>query len=353
MKSAAQFTRDTIAAIKVSAPAITVSELSTTTNIYKLIRPVAEPVEMVGADVEKALFSQSFLAASGKYLDNLIQEINVQRLEDESDSSVKANAGGIFVPGFSVSTSIDPDEKIHADQQMDTVKVKTVDQLYTLAKSKFFRLMGATDLPMIAARYWAATAFILAEQYQYIQALLMDDIIEDSDDIADTDWLYTFDALRVPGVRHAKVELSDYNEITIYVDIDERPGVDYRNRKLEFHESKILVDAHDLGVNHLPKPDHIVLTPPTLIVRRANDYSVPVQGIAYGTASFTDVISAIDAYFYDNRDIGVALSNVGIVQAVNAISGITASSFSLPSDDMLKPPQFSVLKPGYMEVSIL
>jgi len=353
MKSAAQFTRDTIAAVKVGAPSITVSELSTTTKIYYLIRPIAEPVEVVGTDVEKALFSQSFLAATGKYLDNLIQELNVKRLKDESDTSVKANAWKLFVPGSIPATLIDPDEAANYDMQLDTIKSRGQDQLFNLAKSKFFRLVGASDLPMIAARYWAATTFLLSKQYQFIQALISDDTIEDSDYIGDTDWSYIFDALRVPGVKDASCQLSDYNEITIYVDIDERSGVDYRNHKLVFEDSSILTDVKALGMTHLPKPEKIVLTPPNLIVRRADDYPAPVQGIVYGTATEANVVAAIDSYFYSNRGVGLSLSNAGMTSQVLAVPGVTAASFNLPTDDMLRPTLFSVLKPGYMKVKML
>lgn len=355
MKSAAQLIRDTIVTANSKSASLSASSTSTTTNIYSFLAPIAEAAAMVGADAERVLFARSFLASQGKNLDNVVREISVKRLlfegRKESDNSLRINGPKIFTPEIAPTTVIDDDATQEVNQQLFDIEAKSTDQIFTLMKSRFFRLQGATDLPMMMPRYWMAVSFLLREMYDHIVNIVRDNITEDSEDIADTDWIYRFDALRVFGVRDAKVQMSDYNELTIHIYIDERLMTNSRGQETVADESAIISDVISLASKHLPKPDHRTLRAPRLIVRMAQEKSVYVQGILNGIASITSVKTAIENYFYNNKLIGGFLDAPAIADVVRAIPGVIGFSMPNPTSNFLIPAEYEILNVGYMDIT--
>ena len=350
-RSRAAFTRAAITEAKVQSAQITVSENSTSTNIYKFIDPISEAAAVVAADAERVLFSRSFLGSVGKHLDNVLREINIARLDKESDESLRTNAPKIFSPGDTPATVFDQDAQEEVNQQLTDIEPQSVQQLFTKMKARFFRLQGASDLPMIMPRYWKAAAFRLHEMYTHIENIVANNITEDSEDIGDTDWHYKFDALRVPGVKDAKVEISDYNEIIIHVRLDERALYDSRGVKYFANESEILERIKNTASKHLPKPDHNSLKPPRLIVRKAQEKPLYVKATLTGAATKATVRQALDDYFYNNKKIGVLMEATDIVSAIRNTPGVTTFVMSSPSDFDLMPYSYEILSLGQIDLN--
>lgn len=351
MKSAPQLIRDAITTANTKSVSLSSAPTSTTTNIYKFFAPLAEAAAMVGADAERVLYARSFLAAQDRNLDNAAREINVKRLPKESDNSLRVNGPKIFTPDVALTTVIDDDAVMNVNQQLDDITAQSMDQLFTLMKARFFRLEGATDLPHMMPRYWIAVAFLLREMYDHIVNIVRDNITEDSEDISDTDWIYRFDALRVFGVRDAKVQMSDYNELTIHIYIDERLEINSRGQEITVDESAIISDIISLASKHLPKPDQRTLEAPRLIVRAAQEKSVYVRGIVSGTAPVASVKSAIESYFYSNKSIGGTLEAPDIIAAVQAVPDVTGFVMSSPTGNFLIPSEYEILNVGYMDIT--
>ena len=344
--SAAKMTRNVIVDAKTRTPALTVSETSTSTNVYAFVAPMAEAGAVVAADAERVLFARSYLAAQGEHLDNVAKEINSVRLRNECDSSFRRNAPRMFSPDSPMDTLIDEDAVGEVNDQLTDIQAMSTDQLFALMKSKFFRIKGATDLPMMMPRVWKAVAFRLREMYDHICNVEYNLITEDSEDLGDTDWIYRMDALRVPGVRDVKVEISDYNEFIVHVYINERIMTDSRSRKSYADPAAVIADVGKLIAGHLPKPDRRTLKAPRVIVRQAQEKPVYIRALWDGTVEQQDVATTIEDYFYDTRRIGEAMTVDGITDAVMALSGVTAFTLSSPNIRDLIPSSYEILVPG-------
>lgn len=349
--SASKMTRNVIVDAKTRTTALTVSETSTSTNTYAFVAPMAEAGAMVAADAERVLFARSYLAAQGEHLDNVAKEINAVRLRNECDSSFRRNAPRMFSPNSPMDTLIDEDAVAEVNAQLTDIQAMSTEQLFALMKSKFFRLKGATDLPMMMPRVWKAVAFRLREMYDHICNVEYNMIAEDSEDLGDTDWIYRMDALRVPGVRDAKVEISDYNEFTIHIYVDERTMTDSRGRKSYADPAAIIADVGKLVAGHLPKPDRRTLKAPRVIVRQAQEKPVFVKALWDGTVEQEDLASAIEDYFYDTRRIGAAMTVDGITAAAQAVPGVTAFTLSSPNLRDLIPIKYEILSLGAISLT--
>lgn len=348
-----KLTQNVVETTKGKTATITVDETASTFSssvIYKYIYPMADVASIIASYAQKTLYSVSFLGSRQKDLDNVLRRINVKRIPNESDASLHTNAPKIFTPGSSISTIIDPDEAELYNERDIKIKPMNEDQMLTKMKGEFQRLQGVSDKPMMMPRLWAGVGLLLRELQDHIIALKKDYIGEADKEIGNTDWIYRFDALRVPGVKDAKVELTDYNEITIYFDLDERYIYDARNVEYVAQEEEVINTIKMLAEDHLPPADIRVLKEPRLIVKHVPIKGVYVDGVYSGTAALDDVKEAVEDYFYNNRLIGEPLTANGIRQAILAVPNVTSASLGSPSVNQLQPKDYEILRVGYINL---
>lgn len=330
---------------------ITVSELSTSTDAYKMVNPVAEVAAEVGALAELVLFAQSFLGSQGEQLENVLRDINITRLKDESDDSIRQNAPRIFSPGSTFDTDINPDIKAETQFQLFNIKTKSDEQLFTQMRARFNTIKGNTGQPLIMGDYFKADAYRLYQLGIHIMNIIKDYIVEDFTGMVNTDWLYKSAALRVPGVRDAKVKINNYNEILIYVYVDERRGVDYRERPKLFNTSGILQDVQFLAKDYLPKEETINFKKPLVNVKQCNTKPVYING-SYRGATEEEVCEAIEDYFYNNKGVGVSLNCADLTDYIRNNTSVTMVSFGYPLDDDLIPDQYEVVDVGFIDLQV-
>lgn len=352
--SPVKLTYDTIqaiinASVGIGLPLVTPG--STSTDIYRMVNPVAHAAARAGADAEKALLALSWLGAVRRQMDNLAREINVERVPGETDDSLRVNGPKIFTPGDRPSTIVDPDLVQEENDQVEDFHVQTDQQVSSLIRTKAMGPGGSiTDKPCLGPRVWEYAAFRLGELYDYLASLADNYVVENSEDIGYTDWAFIFEALRVPGVRDAQVEISGMNELTLWVLLDERPFQDGRGRRKYAIEGEVLPQVQTLAQRHLPKPDRFAFRPPTLLVRAAQVKPFLVRASFSGTATSDEVQAAVLDYVYENKRIGLSLEPSDLVAAALATTGVTTYAQADPSDASLKPSAYQVLSMGLADL---
>lgn len=351
--SAAQMTRDIIAKLKTVDPRFTIDASSTSTQAYELLNPIAYAIAPLGATAENVLFALSYLGARGRRLDNVCKDINVKRMEGETDWSLRDNAYKIFNTSRTFTTKIDPEEVKDENDQLDSVDIMTKEEIFTQMQARFFGPLaqGAVGLPLPPARLWMDVSYRAAELYKYVALAARNFQREDYEDISDTQRCYEFAALRVPGVRDVAVEISGYNELTLHVLVDERPGRDARNRRVVYNESEVLATVEHMASHYLPAPDKRVLEAPTLKVRRANQKYAYVDVSVSGTDVYgADVAQAVQDAFYDAKALGGGIVPGDITAAILAVPGVTSCVLGSPSPADLRVSALEAVGVGYINI---
>jgi len=335
-RTASKITQDIATQVVSAGVGITVSPTSTTTKLYALLRPLAQAIERAESDSYLLRSALSWLAASGKHLDNLAKENNVVRVENETDESLRANAPRIFVPEDTPATVIDKELNDYLDTQIDDVRDVPFSFFYRLAETKAAALLGAkSDLPFLGPRLFSAVSRRIRELYAILASIIHDYQPEHADYLADTDWIYRFAAMRIPGVLDAKVFLERYNRTVILLHMDERPWQDGEHRYVRPNVSEIKKAVHHSAGKYLPPESKIPGPKPQLEVRLATERDFYVQAVYSGTATKEAVAAGAIDYVYANRQIGENLASYDIAQAMLAVPGVTWVSMSQPSDSQL------------------
>jgi hypothetical protein len=350
--TAGGITREILDQLNTEIAALSVSLKSTTTAAYRIVNPVAQPAEILRRSAIKALRTLAYLAAQGERLDALTKGLNVRRLPGETDESLRRNAPLIFTPGSTPVTEIDPDEE-SANREIDELEILSEEQIYDLMRTKFMGpLKGATTMPLILPRYLRMAGARMRLLFDFLAVIRDGFQPEEAYRIANTRHCFLFDALRVPGVRDAKLELAGYEKMALHVLIEDRPGIDARGRRRIYKESEILRQISSLTTDHLPPADTRALGPPEIEVRPANVKPVGVRGIVWGSAKREDIRSAISDWFHDNRAIGLPMDPTGLSDAVLDVAGVTNYTQALPNHQDLTPTRFEVLAMGAMDIEI-
>lgn len=352
-QSASRNTSLAIARAKALQPVALVNESTTDTTapLYRYIHPMSVAAAQVGATTEQLLFALSYLASRGTYLDNVCRGINVKRLRDETDSSLRRNAAKIFVPESTFDTELDPDNVLSDTEALDTLEALNEEELFARMRATFTKMQGKIgDLPNMIAYLWRAVAVILREFGDYNVNIATNYAIEDSAELADTDWFYRFAAMRWPGVRDAVVQITDYNELTLWVLIDERPGRDARRRKVYYEAGTLLQDAHASAERYLPQPTQRTLEAPKLRVLPAAQRPVGVVATFGGTASTLAVRQAIQDAFYEAQSIGGTLTPASLTTSLLAAPGVSSFVLGSPTSGDLELSDYEVAAVGHMDL---
>lgn len=343
----------TVVAETVGAPEpITVTPTDPTTGTYHFLMAVATAAAPVEASAEQLLFALSFLASKGKRLDNVCKELGVVRQHGETDTSLRRIAPLLFTPGSSPATEIDPGFVEDENEQLSDFERPSEEEIYGLMVAKFADLEGFMDRPGMGARFFRTVSLRLREISDYLYNIATNYKLEDAKYLKDTAWAYEFSALRVLGIRDAVVFSTGYNELTLRVLFDERPGRDARNRRVVFSESEALQAVQELASRYLPQPDRRTLKAPTLEVRGPRRKAVYCRLTVNG--GDPDAIrQAVADHFYETKGIGTTTDPDAIKAAVMAVDGVNTCILGSPSGAELELSEDEVIDLGYIDLRMV
>lgn len=351
--SEAQITQDMLTTLKteVGPPLAGLDVTSTTTTAYKVFNPFAAAAAVVAREGRRLRLAMSFLGSEQQHLDNRLREINSPRVREETDESARRNAPLIFNPNSVISTIVDREGIQDENQQLTDIRIRTREYLYDLMKTRFHRLTGKyMDLPALFAFYWS----VGAQRLNWISAFQRETHRgmepEEAEDIRNTEWIYRFDALRIPGSLDAQVRIVGYNRLELVVRTDERPSTDARGRREVRQRSEVLQGVRGQAAHHLPELDDVVLKVPVLDVHPPRARSVAVVGNYTGVATILSVQQAIEDYFYTNRRIGQPLSPTALIAAVEAVTGVTSFVISSPTVRQLTPSTYEIIDLAHIKI---